>query len=442
MSMKHRLTFSLSITAVIAAAAIAAGFREEQRLSSIRERVARKEAAMDGIREAARAEREKKIQAEHSARIGELKATAVSHLDWFDQFHDPGNPKATPSEEDIARICGRLQMITPVEAVFILKEYQSGRRMTAFPGHWILRECLFKLAESEPLAAIDFLQSFEKQWKGMGIMREFGQQVIGDSVISMAKSDPLKAVEWLKAEGGKFDGQIPEMTKQALLYHVAGKDPFLAFGLIRELDLSDKEEAVAAIVRTGRTDAERKGVLVALRSYLAALPDEKAVQAAAEKGFQALAYHLMAEGPEGVERWAAAEKLSSGELGMLIGGIYPTAGTYGEWLDWLDGVPAGEGTDVQITRLFRAWAYTDHRAAAVWLDGAPDGRMREVAVQTYAAEVARYEPEVAVEWGLTLPAGERRQATLREIYRNWPKADDAGTAAAEAFARKHGIGGI
>jgi hypothetical protein len=37
---------------------------------------------------------------------------------------------------------------------------------------------------------------------------------------------------------------------------------------------------------------------------------------------------------------------------------------------------------------------------------------------------------------MSLPPGENRDSTLKNIYQNWPKGD---FAAAEAFAKKHGL---
>jgi hypothetical protein len=430
---------SLAVTVVLLAAALAIGLNDDRRLSAIRVRLERQTVETEKKREALRLERERMIQAEHAAKAEELKASAVAHLDWFEQFYDPRNPKANPTDADIATICERLAAITSAEAVFILKEYQAGRRMHQLPGHWILRECLFKLAEEHPLAAIDFLQSFEKQWEGLGIMREFGPQVIGDSVISMAKVDPLKAVEWLRSEGAKFEDQIPDGTKQAVLHHIAVKNPSVAFGLINDLDPADKANAVAAIVRVARTDPERNGMLQALRSYLDRLPDEKARQAAHTTGFQALAGTLVKEGPEVAGRWVASQKLAGGELRAFTGGIYTDGEGYGKWIGWMADISSPAETGADIGRLFRSWVHTDHRAAADWLEKTPAGPARETAVRTYAEEIARYHPEVAVEWGLTLPAGELRQQTLRKIHQNWPKARPEDVKAAEAFAEKHGV---
>jgi hypothetical protein len=50
--------------------------------------------------------------------------------------------------------------------------------------------------------------------------------------------------------------------------------------------------------------------------------------------------------------------------------------------------------------------------------------------------VAEYEPQTAVQWALTLPAGEGRTDTLDSIYQNWPADDAAGAA---VFAAKYGI---
>ena len=53
--------------------------------------------------------------------------------------------------------------------------------------------------------------------------------------------------------------------------------------------------------------------------------------------------------------------------------------------------------------------------------------------------MASYHPQVAAQWALTLPDGDERDATLKQIYQNWPKTDAAAIEAAAAFAKENGI---
>ena len=86
--------------------------------------------------------------------------------------------------------------------------------------------------------------------------------------------------------------------------------------------------------------------------------------------------------------------------------------------------------------LIGQWTQQDYLAAGKWLTAAPEGPGKTASVATYSVTVAEYEPQVAVQWALTLPEGAERKATLDSIYQNWPKND---AAAAAEFARKYAI---
>ena len=86
--------------------------------------------------------------------------------------------------------------------------------------------------------------------------------------------------------------------------------------------------------------------------------------------------------------------------------------------------------------LIGQWTQQDYQAAGKWRAASPEGPAKNASVSAYAMIVAEYEPQTAVQWALTLPEGQERQATFESIYQNWPKND---AAAAAAFAREHGI---
>ena len=89
-----------------------------------------------------------------------------------------------------------------------------------------------------------------------------------------------------------------------------------------------------------------------------------------------------------------------------------------------------------VENLVGQWTQQDYQAAGKWLAAAADGPAKQAAVSTYAGTVAEYEPQTAVQWALTIPAGEQRQSTFEAIYQNWPKAD---AEAAAVFAKQYGV---
>ena len=86
--------------------------------------------------------------------------------------------------------------------------------------------------------------------------------------------------------------------------------------------------------------------------------------------------------------------------------------------------------------LVKTWTRQDYKAAGEWINSTGDGPARQAAVSAYAVTVAPYEPESAAQWAETLPAGKDRDEALEAIHSEWQKKD---TAAAQEFARKHGI---
>jgi hypothetical protein len=100
---------------------------------------------------------------------------------------------------------------------------------------------------------------------------------------------------------------------------------------------------------------------------------------------------------------------------------------------------AADKAESKIKSLLSRWTADDYQAVGSWLAATPGGPTKNTAIRGYAETISRYEPETAAQWALTLPAGPERLATLRQIYRNWPRTDAASSAAAAAFAAQHGI---
>ncbi|WAC19443.1 hypothetical protein OVA24_19645 [Luteolibacter sp. SL250] len=302
---------------------------------------------------------------------------------------------------------------------------------------------MLKLASYRPELAIGFLseasnREAEKSWS---LFRDMEGQVIGDSLISMARDDPRKAITWLKSESARFDDHISGQTRRVVLYQIAARDPVLAFQSIRDLGLQADDKSVASIVRAARTPEERDRMLGALRGYLQGMGGAKQRNEAMAGGFGAFADQLVAAGTSGAQRWMDGAHLDGPELDALTAGMFGKlkGETAGRWIGWVErNIPVVQ-SEAEIGGLFTSWVEADHMAAGEWLQEASAGTMKDVAAQAYAEAVAQYDPETASQWAETLPAGERRDRTIRKVYERWPKDDPINEKAAASFAECHGL---
>ncbi len=154
-----------------------------------------------------------------------------------------------------------------------------------------------------------------------------------------------------------------------------------------------------------------------------------------------LAHSAAEEGFASATQWIAGSDFSPKELEKLASWLSDNVkrDETGQWVEWLgETLPTGKA-DNSMCSMVRNWTRNSYQAAGTWLATAADGPTKQTAVRSYAETIARYDPETAAQWALTLPAGKNREETLQHIHRNWPKDDDASKAAAEAFAKKHGI---
>ena len=133
--------------------------------------------------------------------------------------------------------------------------------------------------------------------------------------------------------------------------------------------------------------------------------------------------------------------MSASEIEAFAGGLNGSGknADTGKWVEWIgQTVPDGKGED-SIRNLVSNWTQNDYQAAGTWLAATPAGPAKSPAIRAYAETVSKYDPNTAAQWALTLPPGEDRDQTLNRIYQNWPKQDEAGKQAAEAFKQEHGI---
>ena len=290
------------------------------------------------------------------------------------------------------------------------------------------------LGEAHPAAALAlFAESGD-----LLLDSDLAPHLISSSLSRLAKEDPQAALRWIENHGSEVPDLDGDDLKNGVLAGVAENDPARAFKLIGELGLEESAGAIDAIVSTATNPEQRAAILSACRDHLATIREEGERDAFREEAFAGLARTISGESFESLTAWMSSQKLSPAEVDQFAAGFsYDTTDAEtGRWIDWMAQTLPAEKLDTRVGDLIGNWTQQDYLAAGKWLAAAPEGPAKQAAVKSYAETVAEYEPQTAVQWALTLPAGEGRKSTLESIYQNWPSADAAG---ARAFAAEHGI---
>ena len=265
-----------------------------------------------------------------------------------------------------------------------------------------------------------------------------GSSVVTATLANWAKNDPLAAREWVRKNSAAHPDLANDDAKRSIVAGAAESDPKLAFTLIGEMQMDDVSSAVQSLVEAGKTSAQRTAILDALRDHLATLPEGPERDDLLQESLETMGRNLTSESFETVQAWISQSKLTAAESAQFAGGLsyFNTKQDTGRWIDWMAQNLPQDAVANNVDNLIGQWTQEDYQAAGKWLAAAAEGPAKQAAVSTYAGTVAEYEPQTAVQWALTLPAGEARQATFEAIYQNWPQAD---AEAAAAFAKQHGI---
>lgn len=264
-----------------------------------------------------------------------------------------------------------------------------------------------------------------------------GSAVISSTLETWAKLDPLAALEWMRKNAELHPEMTDDDAKRDLVAGAAQKDPQLAFRLLSEIGVEDREAAIHAMVGTAKTPEQRTAMLDALRAYLPKVGEDDRAGILRDS-LEAMGAEIAGESFEAVKSWMSEAKLTADERAGFASGLsyYNTKADTGRWIDWMTANLPLEQLPENVGNLIGQWTQTDYQAAGKWLSAAPDGPAKSAAVSTYAAVVAESDPQTAEQWAMTLPEGSGRDETMEAIYQNWPKKD---AAAAQEFAKKHGI---
>jgi hypothetical protein len=282
----------------------------------------------------------------------------------------------------------------------------------------------------------------------LGLIHEFSDllaksdlrgDLISEALGSLAALQPAAALEWIAQNASKFPELADDKISAEVIRGAAKNDPRGAFKLIAQMKLKDPVVAVKAIIEAGNASAEtRNSVLSALREHLGTLTDPVDREKIRSSAFGSLAENIDSQGVEAMVSWISKSKFTAEETTQFVGGLsyFSTRQDTGRWVEWLGKNLPPEEISKPVDELIGEWTQQDYKGAGTWLASAAESPAKQAAVHAYAKAVAEYEPKVAEQWAMTLPAGPLKDETLRVIYRNWPSNDPHG---ASAFATAHGM---
>ncbi|MCP5532603.1 MAG: hypothetical protein H7A49_12545 [Akkermansiaceae bacterium] len=451
------MKLSIALTLVILTIAAALGWRGRQELSEVR-RTHQKlvaEAAELGISsDSARAgggplATKRGIREDKQA---EAKQAAAEFIAFAREMEDVEKRGQQPDPETMKRIMtfmDRMLSLDGEQLKAVIQAVRDEPNLKDETRQGLIMFSIMSLASDHPRAAVSLFTESSDLLGDQGEM--MGKHIVGSALATWAKDDPMGALEWVRKNGESHPDLVNDETKASLLSGVASKDPALAFDLLgqlygkAELDAhSDPGTAISRITGAARTPEERTATLAALRAYAAARASDSMREGALHGGLRSLTFGsgYRNAGYESTTTWLDSANLTPAELTAATQNIEHSVRLEdsGRWIEWLgrSDLPEKKSNE-RIHRLASEWTREDYQAAGQWLATAPDSSAKQTAVQAYAQTVFPYEPDIAVQWANTLPAGKTRQQTFEAIHKSMPRNSDAEKAAAEAFATEHGI---
>lgn len=443
------MKLSLALSVIILAVGALLGLQDRRRLASVRESHDKlvAEAAgsgitvdsaspEDGVRVTKREREDKEAEAKDAA------AKFIAFAKEMEAIQKKGGPPDEATQKRIMDFLDRILSLDAAQLKILITEVRAAKDIKDETRQSLIGFSIMTLANDHPQAALTLLVESSTDPSGILKMDGMGKQAMSTSLAKWAKDDPMAALEWVRKNGDALPALVDDNAKRGMISGAAMQDPRLAFKLLGELGLKDGNRALDSIVDAARTPAERTATLAALREHLATLPEGEGRNQAADAAIRSLFQNAVKDGFDSGTRWLEGAGFSKEELGQLGDGGFQhnmRGSDTGRWIEWM-GKTLPEGKpDNGIRDLVRNWTENDYQAAGKWLASAPEGRAKELSVRSYAETVSRYEPESAVQWADTLPPGKGKEETLKRIYQNWPKGDDASKTAAEAFKKERGI---
>jgi hypothetical protein len=320
----------------------------------------------------------------------------------------------------------RLVVLSAVELRKVIKGLLAEKDLTSETRVNFIGSLILILSDERPAEAVQLYTESAEFLADAPLARH----VISRALRRWAVLDPLAAQSWLRNHPEGHRGISESDAQRLILAGTLKNSPSLAITLLQEMNATDSSNALRTLIEEADTLEQRSAILAALR-------EQKATQSLSMP-LATMARNLKGESFETLQTWLNDSGLNPFEKAQFASGLTyaSTQQDTGQWIDWmarsLTGAPLRDG----VGSLVSQWTQQDYLAAGKWLTALAAGPAKYAAVSTYATTVAKYEPQTAVQWALTLPEGPDRQATLAAIHRNWPKSD---AAAAARFALDYGL---
>lgn len=433
---------SIALALAILALGAAPGFFQQKRLGDLRRDHARlaAEASKLGIATASqdpangpRITKRQREDMEKQTRStsGEILAFARE----LDAARKNGEPRDAAFQQRALEVLSKLSDLDPSQIRSFMNALRDAPDISDETRGSLIAFAVMTLSEQHPQEAVAiYAQSPELMAKNA-----LGDYIMTSALQNWARTQPDQAAAWVRDNAANLKGVDADDLKRGVIAGAALQDPKKAFQLMGELGFEHPESAISAIVSTSHDHPEqRDGVLAGLRGYLSGIQDATEREEIGAKAMETFARTADRQGFETLTDWMEEAEFSPKEKEQFAGGLswFTTRDDTGRWVEWLGSNLSAEAMPDPVREIVGEWTQQDYVAAGKWLGGTPDGPAKTAAIEAYAGAVAEYEPQVAVQWALTLPPGTGREATLRAIYQNWPPGDPQGAA---AFAREHGL---
>ncbi len=304
------------------------------------------------------------------------------------------------------------------------------------PRQSLLRLVLESLTERHPLEVLGIISASptligDPGWK---------MRITSDAMIRGIAEAPDEVIRWYDDHGAAFSERDRDIITDRVLRALGQTEPELAFRMIKGLGIQDIEKATGAIASSARTLDQASESLIAFRDHLPTFGSAEEQEALRFGVNMSLITNSFNHGFDEAVDWIGKAGFSQKELADYVFRVRRNVrrDEASRWLGWIDENITDRSIVSQvIPDLVSDWTQTDYKAAAEWLEHQPDSDLKTSAVQRHVLTLARYQPAEAARWAARMPEGEARTSTMKMVFDRWRTTD---AAAADAFAKRHGIG--
>jgi hypothetical protein len=438
------MKISIALSLLILGIGAVLGWQDHQRYATVRkshDKLAA-EAAKVGIvlnaaheTDALRVTRRGRLREDNEVDGNNATAQLISFAKELKANEQKGGSPDKALEEKITKFLGRMMALDPAQLKIIFAEISANPELENKSLKDFIAFSVMTLASDHPQTALMLFTESPDFLKASGIL---SNQIISTSLAKWAEDDPAAALKWVHTNVEKFPDLVDGRAKHGMITGAAVNDPRLAFKLIAEFGIQDSFYAIRDILGAPKSSEQRTATLAALLAHLATLPEGELQDKASKTAFCFLGGNAAEEGFEAGSKWLENAALTSEQLAEaceeLSYGIKREES--GQWIEWISAKLPVEKSRDRISQMVRKWTEDDYQAAGKWLVATPAGPTKNISIRSYAETVAKYEPETAAQWAMTLPADKDRDQTLKNIYQKWPANDEA---AKQAFKKLHGI---